>query len=107
DFPAPSRRSTLERVRFVFLTMLQVFERPGGLWGEKTFAVDSTGVTYAETHNATAHTVHGGFFRPGEPNIFQAELRGDTIFFVRENIAYFSQYPRGVKTIVHELAHFC
>jgi len=107
EFPARNRRFMLERVRAVYTTMLQVFERPGGLWGERAFAIDSTGMAYGENHTAVAHTDHSGFFKGGKPNQFQAELRADTIFFVRENIAYFAKYPQSIKTIVHEMAHFC
>jgi hypothetical protein len=107
NFPASQRRLMLQRVRFVYATMLQVFERPGGLWGERTFEIDSTGVAFKETSTALAHTDTGGFFKGGQPNQFQKELRGDTIFFVRENIIYFADLNKGTKTIVHELAHFC
>ena len=107
DFPPRNRRFMLERVRVVYATMLQVFERPGGLWGEKAFAIDSTGEAYKETNTAVAHTDHSGYFKNGMPNQFQPGLRADTIFFIRENIAYFAKYPQGIKTIVHELAHFC
>jgi hypothetical protein len=107
DFPARQRGPQLQRIRFVYSTMLQIFERPGGLWGEKAFEMDSSGVTFKENSAATAHTVYGGFFRGGQPNIYQKELRGDTIYFVRENISYFTNQTKGVKTIVHELAHFC
>lgn len=107
DFPAGQRRLMLERVRYVYVTMLQVFQRPGGPWGEKAFSIDSTGVTFKETPTASAHTDFSGFFKGGKPNQWQKELRGDSIFFVRENIAYFTNLTKGTKTIVHELAHFC
>lgn len=107
ELRAEQRRVVLERIRYVYTTMLQMFERPGGLWGAKAFEIDSTGVTYKETPNAVAHTDTGGYFKSGQSNQFQKELRGDSIFFVRENIAYFSNLDRGTATIVHELAHFC
>lgn len=107
EMNAGQRRQVLSRIRYVYSTMLQVFERPGGLWGEKAFQIDSSGVTHKETPTATAHTNVGGYFKGGQPNQFQKELRGDSIFFVREKIAFFANMNNGVKTIVHELAHFC
>ncbi|MEO8073078.1 MAG: peptidoglycan-binding protein [Acidobacteriota bacterium] len=104
---AEQKQIVIQRIRLVFSTMLQMFERPGGLWGEKAFEIDSTGVTHKETPHAVAHTDVGGFFKGGQPNQFQKELRGDSIFFVRENIIYFTNMDKGVKTIVHEMAHFC
>jgi hypothetical protein len=107
DFSPAQRRLILERVRSVFATMLQVFERPGGVWGEKAFEIDSTGVVHKQSKTATAHTNGGGFFKGGKESPFQKGQRADSIFFVRENLAYFSDLDRGTKTIVHELAHFC
>lgn len=107
DFPAVYRRQVLSQVRFVYSTMLQVFERPGGLWGEKAFEIDSTGIVLKQSKTATAHTNMGGFFKGGKESPFQKGQRADSIFFVRQNISYFSDLDRGTKTIVHELAHFC
>jgi hypothetical protein len=107
DFPTNQRRLTLQRVRHVYATMLQVFERPGGLWGEKAFEIDSTGIVLKQSKTATAHTNLGGFFKGGKESPFQKGQRADSIFFVRQNIAYFYDQDKGTKTIVHELAHFC
>lgn len=101
------RRQVLSRIRYVYSTMLQVFERPGGLWGEKAFQIDSSGLTFKESPTSAAHTDYSGYFKGGKSNQFQKELRGDSIFFVRENIAYFANMNNGVGTIIHELAHFC
>lgn len=107
DFPASRRRYVLSQVRYVFATMLQVYQRPGGLWGEKAFELDSTGVAFNESRWATAHTNAGGFFRMGKDSQHQRGQRADSIYIVRENIAYYSNLDKGTKTIVHELAHFC
>ncbi|HQU85942.1 MAG TPA: peptidoglycan-binding protein [Pyrinomonadaceae bacterium] len=101
------RRQVLSRIRYVYATMLQVFERPGGLWGEKAFQIDSSGITYKESKTTAAHTDYSGYFKGGKPNQFQKELRGDSIFFVRENMGFFLNMRNGVGTIIHELAHFC
>lgn len=107
DFSPGYRRQILSQVRFVFATMHQVFERPGGLWGEKAFEIDSTGIVLKQSKSAIAHTNMGGFFKGGKESPFQKGQRADSIFFVRQNISYFSNLDNGTKTIVHELAHFC
>lgn len=101
------RRITLQRIRQVYSTMLQIFQRPGSLWGEKAFEIDSTGVAYKEASGATAHTDASGYFKGNQPNSFRKSYRADRIYFVRENIAYFMDLDRGVRTIVREMAHFC
>lgn len=107
EFSGSQRRLMLQRVRLVYTTMLQIFERPGGLWGEKAFEIDSTGIVLKQSKTAIAHTNQGGFFKGGKQSPFQKGQRVDSIYFVRQNIAYFSDQDKGTKTIVHELAHFC
>jgi len=107
EFSASHRRLIIQRVRRVYATMLQVFELPGGLWGEKAFEIDSTGIVLKQSKTAIAHTNQGGFFKGGKESPFQKGQRVDSIYFVRQNIAYFYDQDKGIKTIVHELAHFC
>lgn len=107
DFTPSLRRMMLQRVQHVYTTMLRVFERPGGLWGEKAFEIDSTGIVLKQSKTATAHTNLGGFYKSGKESPFQKGQRADSIYFVRQNIAYFYDQDKGTKTIVHELAHFC
>ncbi len=101
------RRFILQRIRYVYATMLQVFERPGGLWGERAFEIDSSGKAFKENPITAAHTDYGGYFKGSVPNQFQKELRADSIFFVRENMSFFVPINNAAGTIVHELSHFC
>ena len=101
------RRFILQRIRYVYATMLQIFARPGGLWGERAFEIDSSGEAFKKDSHVTAHTDYGGYFKGGVPNQFQKHLRADSIFFVRENMAFFAPINNAAGTIVHELSHFC
>jgi hypothetical protein len=103
----PHRRATLVNILKVYDTMEQVFQRPGLIWGEKTFDICRNPKADKE-HSAT--TSSGGYYRSGKKsyNRFAHEVvRDDTIFFIPSQLHHLAAFPNAsAGVIVHELAHF-
>ncbi|HZO54613.1 MAG TPA: hypothetical protein VFB63_18005 [Bryobacteraceae bacterium] len=102
-FQIDKTHAKTQNAHFVLKTfdrMRQVFERPGGLWGEAAFETDPL-----NDNTVYAYTWWGGFFKGGQHRIEKKKkIRLDSIFLsppfnplVQERKAF---------TIIHELAHF-
>lgn len=108
DFPAAERQPTLRRVWHTYSLVQQVFERPGGLWGEKAFEIDSMGLYHKRRPNSKAYAYRGGFlYGGGGFERSDGKRRTDSIHIVRENIIHFADMRNAAFILVHELAHFC
>ncbi|MEP7366819.1 MAG: M35 family metallo-endopeptidase, partial [Acidobacteriota bacterium] len=102
-FQIDKTHAKTQHAHFVLNTfdrMRQVFERPGGLWGEAAFQPDPL-----NDNTVYAYTWWGGFFKGGQHRVEKKQkIRLDTVFLsppfnplVQERKAF---------TIIHELAHF-
>lgn len=95
---APDKQKSLAFILYTYRRMLQVFERPGNLWG-------SFILTYQFEDKLDiqplAYTYAGGFDRGGEKI---AGDRADTIYLCEALLL--ASKEQAVTTIVHELAHF-
>ncbi len=84
----------------VFDRMRQVFQRPGGMWGESAFEPDPL-----HTPGVAAYTWWGGFFLGGQSRKEAGHtIRLDTIYLCPD-LKRLSEDIRAF-VVVHELAHF-
>jgi hypothetical protein len=100
---ARNRRNALESLLSVFDNMEKVFQRPGGMWGEKAFVLYK-----GELHKTrVGFTFSGGFYYPGVVSPIN-KLRYDTIYLTAGLAPVIAgKAHSGAGTILHELAHFC
>ena len=98
-YPSFQRRRVLGEVRYIYDLMLQVFTRPGNLWGPWVFAADPL------AHKSIAFTYGGGFFTSGEKTIEKGiTLRTDTIYLCKKLDKQTDEMQ--IVAIIHEMAHF-
>ncbi|MBC8166734.1 MAG: hypothetical protein H7Y20_12800 [Bryobacteraceae bacterium] len=99
---ARNPRQGLERLLSVFDNMEKVFQRPGGMWGDKAFVLYKGNIH----RDRVGFTSLGGFYLPG--SISRQKLRQDTIYITSAFAVTIAGKQRaGAGTILHELAHFC
>lgn len=95
-------RNALVCLLSVFDNMEKVFQRPGGMWGEKAFVLYSGNIR----KDRVGFTYPSGFYHPGA--FSREKLRYDTIYITSMFApAIAGKYHAGAGTILHELAHFC
>ncbi|MBK7926265.1 MAG: peptidoglycan-binding protein [Bryobacterales bacterium] len=96
----PAKMANTRFVLKTFDRMRQVFERPGGLWGEAAFEKDPL-----NDNTVFAYTWWGGFFKGGQHRVEkQHKIRLDSIFLSPPFNPLIEE--RKAFTIIHELAHF-
>ncbi|MEP6850305.1 MAG: hypothetical protein ABI999_15705 [Acidobacteriota bacterium] len=95
---AKAPADTLRRVLRVYDTMMEVFRRPGGLWGPTVFDLDPLGLGFR------AYAVPGGYFRNGQRNPLYGYIRNDSIYLCKRLER--DTMETCAHIIVHELAHF-
>ncbi len=100
DHPSPKRRGTIEQATRIYDRMLDVFARPGGLWGPAIFEIDPL------HQPSIAYTFGGGYFSGGRfETIRGTQLRRDSIYLC--DLLDLQGNDWFVISIVHELSHFC
>jgi hypothetical protein len=99
-YSSARRHQVLGQLLHTFRLMLQVFQRPGGLWGTAIFDLDPTGAT-----EGVAYTFEQGFQRPGRTRMLKGKrIRTDAVYFC-DGIDTMHDEESTI-VIVHELAHF-
>ena len=95
-----ARNEVFNGILIVYNRMLQVFRRPGGLWGAAVFDFDPL------DEKLIAYTPWGGYFKPGRVG-HRGGRTGywDTIYLCPGFNSLVSDDMRAF-VIVHELAHF-
>lgn len=101
DAHAPqARKGVLQQLLKIYDRMLDVFARPGGLWGPAIFEIDPT-------HQPNiAFTFGGGFFSGGRmENVYGKMLRRDSIYLC--DLLDLQGDDWFIMSVIHELSHFC
>jgi len=97
----PNKRAMLFLIRKTFFTMKTVFERPGGLWGVRTFEKDPLNLA------VQAYVPKAGFFHQGEFIFAKGKkLRADSIYLCVRFANELQDDRRRAFVVIHELAHF-
>ncbi len=100
EHPSPERQGVLNKIVRIYDRMLDVFARPGGLWGPAIFEIDPT------HQPSIAFTFGGGFFSGGRTeNVNGIPLRRDSIYLC--DLLDLQGNDWFVISVVHELSHFC
>lgn len=95
-----AKRDVFNGILNVYNLMLQVFRRPGGLWGSAVFDFDPL------DEKLIAYTPWGGYFKPGRVGNRDGRTGyWDTIYLCPGFNSLVSENLRAF-VIVHELAHF-
>ena len=100
NHPAARRHDVLRQVLFVYDTMMQVFQRPGGVWGAYIFSPDPLN----KPHSAYVMR-GGGYAAPGDTETRNGVVMRKDSIYLCSRMNMITDEMR-VYIVVHELAHF-
>lgn len=98
-YPKVTRHQVVRQIARTFQMMLDVFTRPGGLWGTAVFDLDPLNKPYV------AYTFSQGYHRSGVKKTEKGkQIRIDSIYLCNRLDSVPDE--ESVNVIVHELSHF-